>query len=284
MSNSPAQLVAHRKRFMALTGIADPASVGINADGRHKASGGYHCGYSDLVAIGRYHGPASAHVGSSTEDYSARYLRDRRALSDYASAMDWGDDWPRGGRAAWLRFNAMLLSELKAGHLPALRGINFSLDGTTKHRYDSANAAQGIVSSTDTVLIHTHGEFWRDTLGTAGLDATLARIEALVQAAIANKPAPAIAPAATGDDDMRALIKFSGSPAVFLTDGVTARWVGSPAELADIQTLSREGTLPLGNHGEVRIVGRRELVGRIIGPVPDGWADLAEDKEAPGTP
>jgi hypothetical protein len=279
VSESPTQLVAHRRRFMALTGITNPASVGINADARHRASGGYHCGYGDLVAIGRYHGPWSAHVGSLDEDYSARALRDRRALSNNASAVDWGDDWPHGGRAAWLRFNALLLSDLKAGHVPALRAINFSPDGRTKKRYDSANAAQGIIPSTDTVLIHTHGEFWRDTLGTAELDATLARIEALVSAAIANRPAPPLAVvAATGDEDMRALIQLIGSPAVFLTDGVTARWVTSPEELADLQTLHREGTLPLGHGGAVRPVGRKTLIGRVLGPVPPGFEELAEDK------
>lgn len=281
MSNSPGQLVAHRRRFMAITGITDPASVGINADARHRASGGYHCGYADLLAIGRYHGPTSAHVGSSSEDYSARALRDRRALSDYASAVDWGDDWPNGGRAAWLRFNALLLADLKAGNVPALRAINFSLDGATKHRYDSANAAQGIIASADTVLVHTHGEFWRDTLGTAALDATLARIEELASAAIANKPAPQAA-VDTGDEDMRALIQLSGQAAVFLTDGITARWVTSPDELTDIQTLHREGTLPLGHGGIVRVVGRKSLIGRVIGPVPPGFEDLAEDEKAPG--
>jgi hypothetical protein len=77
------------------------------------------------------------------------------------------------------------------------------------------------------------------------------------------------------DDDMRSLMRYRDTPQVFLTDGLFARWVTSEAEIGDLRTLSSEGTIRLGYDGKVRVVTRRELVGRIIGRVPAGWEDLA---------
>lgn len=77
-------------------------------------------------------------------------------------------------------------------------------------------------------------------------------------------------------DDMHCLMRYSESGAVFLTDGVTARHVGSEEELNDIQYLHRDGSLPLGNQGLVREVGRKELLGTIVGEVPAGFEDLAQ--------
>jgi hypothetical protein len=77
------------------------------------------------------------------------------------------------------------------------------------------------------------------------------------------------------DDDMRSLMRYQNSPHVFLTDGLVARWIRSEGEMADLQALSADGTIRLGYNGRVRIVTRRELVGRIVGRVPQGWEDLA---------
>jgi hypothetical protein len=77
------------------------------------------------------------------------------------------------------------------------------------------------------------------------------------------------------DGDVRSLMRHRDSPHVFLTDSLCARWITSEEEIADLRALSREGTFSLGFDGRVRVVGRRELVGRIIGPVPAGWEDLA---------
>lgn len=77
------------------------------------------------------------------------------------------------------------------------------------------------------------------------------------------------------DDDVRSLMRYRDSPHVFLTDGVFARWIASEDEVADLRTLSGEGTIRLGYNGQIRVVTRRELVGRIVGRVPSGWEDLA---------
>lgn len=94
-------------------------------------------------------------------------------------------------------------------------------------------------------------------------------------------------PAATienGDEGM-SLLRYSENAAVFLTDGRTARHVGSEEELADLKTLISEGYFPGKVNPEardgVRVVGRRELIGRILDPVPAGWEDLALNPLAP---
>lgn len=72
------------------------------------------------------------------------------------------------------------------------------------------------------------------------------------------------------------LIKIDASAAVFLSDGVVARWVQNEQELADIQTLASEGHIFMPKT-DVRVVGDMKLIGRIFGPCPDPmFADLAE--------
>lgn len=197
MTSAPADLLAFRADIRAVTGLG-ASEVGIVGDGAHQRTGGYHEGVDVLKAIGRYHGPASANVGSGTEDYSARQSRDRNGLSLNASATDVGSAWRNGGRTAWLRFNNALYAEMRdrPASLPALRAINVSLDGRTKQRYDQLRRSDGLVTSKDTVDTHTHLSFWRDTEGRR--QPTLARIVELARAAVANT-SPA---ATTGDDDM----------------------------------------------------------------------------------
>lgn len=185
MTNAPDDLLAHRKDVQTATGMTSGADVGIVGDGAHQRTGGYHEGMDVLVAIGRYHPPAYSHIGSTNEDYSARLARDRNGLTNDASAMDYGSDWSHGGRAAWLRFNNALAAALKSGdsRLPAVRAINYSPDGTTKRRID--RETNWVNSSTsDTVTVHTHVEFYRDTKGNRTM--TLNQILSLIQVAISG--------------------------------------------------------------------------------------------------
>lgn len=80
---------------------------------------------------------------------------------------------------------------------------------------------------------------------------------------------------ARGGNDMamNSLMRYKPRPEVFLTDGVTARWIQSQGELADVRTLNEDGTFPLGFNGGIRVVDRASLIGRIVGPVPAGWED-----------
>lgn len=184
MTNAPADLVAFRATVMTETGLRDPADVGIVGDGAHARTGGYHEGRDVLASIGRYH--VSAAAGSSSEDYSARLARDRAGLTLSASAMDIGAAWPRGGRAAWLRFNRLLVAALQAGDpaLAAIRAANYSPDGSARHRIDRQYGFTQIEDTTDSVDIHTHIEWYRD--GEGRRQASLDRLAALIRGARDN--------------------------------------------------------------------------------------------------
>ena len=184
MSNSPLDLLDLRSKFAAETGC--PLSdIGIAADSSHLTSGGYHCGAVDLKRIDA--------VGS--DDYSIRQPRDRASYnSDLAagrnlsSAMDFPSAWPRGGRAAWIRWNNLVRAQLGARDpaLAAIRGMNFTPDGTMKRRFDCLTGKE--TSSTDTVTWHTHVEWWRDTIAADQRRWATARIIAMVVAARDGTP------------------------------------------------------------------------------------------------
>jgi hypothetical protein len=186
VSESPSDLLNLRGRLAVVTGLP-VKDIGIAADESHLASGGYHCGGLDLRHINAV----------ANDDYSIRQPRDRAFYnfeiangSNLASAMDAGDDWPRGGRAAWLRFNNLLRGHLGANDpaLAAVRGMNYSPDGTTKRRFDHLTNTES--ASRDTVLWHTHIEFWRDTVAQASRRAATDRIVQIAIAARDNVPVP----------------------------------------------------------------------------------------------
>lgn len=217
MTGSPNDLLLFRADVRNSTGLS-AVEVGIPGDGAHRKTGGYHEGADVLRQIGRYNAPPTDHVGSSTQDYSARLLRDRKGLTLDASAVDIGDNWPRGGRSAWLRYNQALYAEMRdhPERLPALRAINVSLDGTTKRRYDQQHRGDGLIASTDTVTTHTHHEFYRDTAGQRA--ATLNRMVELIQAAIGGYDrTESAATAPFGDDDMF-LYRAGADKAVYVAD------------------------------------------------------------------
>lgn len=192
-----------RHDLAALIGV--PVSdVGMLPDEDHLEGGGYHCGRKDLVKIGKFHPPAAAHIGSGTEDYSVRQLRDRNTVDERAAAVDEPDGWGHGGNTAWVKSNNMILAAMQSGDagLAALRAMNFTPDGKVKRRYDTNSRSAGVIASTDTVLWHTHWEFWRDTLGTPVLKRTLARLLVIIRAAIEGRPVPLEG----NDDDMGATV------------------------------------------------------------------------------
>jgi hypothetical protein len=184
MSESPNDLLGLRSRLAAETGLA-AIDIGIAADESHLQSGGYHCGGLDLRRINA--------VGRN--DYSIRQSRDRSYYnfeiahgSNLASAMDVGDSWPRGGRSAWLRFNNLLRAQLGVSDptLAAVRGINYTPNGTTKRRFDTLTHQES--STTDTVTWHTHIEWWRDTVATGTRAQSINRIVQIAVAARDNRP------------------------------------------------------------------------------------------------
>lgn len=237
MTDSPpaSDLPWFRQQFAAKAGVP-LGDVGMLPDQSHLDGGGYHCGSRDIKNIGKYHGPASAHVGASTEDYSVRQLKDRQYVdfelshgSNFASAVDTPDGWGHGGNAAWIRWNNYVVADLRAdpNRIPGLRGINFTPDGSVKKRYDSNNPGQGIIPSTDTVLWHTHLEWWRWSIMMRM--AGFLRLLALMDDAIANRPARA-----PSSDDAVAAASTSGGSSMFrvmVQGGDGAVWLAGPNPL-----------------------------------------------------
>jgi hypothetical protein len=172
MTNAPADLLTVRRAVMALTGVSDPAEMGIVGDEAHAASGGYHEGRDSLTR-----------AGVVNTDYSVvEYARDRAGLTDSASAFDMALAWSpqAGGRAAAIKATNLLVDDLRGGHpsTGCVRAMNYTPDGTTKRRVDRRNGF-AVTSSSDSVDIHTHFEFFRDTEGQragAFLDLVRARI------------------------------------------------------------------------------------------------------------
>lgn len=180
MTIAPNDLVVTRLDLLHRTGLPGDA-IGIKGNAAHVADGiGYHLG-KDQLKMGR--GP-----------YSARLARDRRGLTNAASALDLGCTWGHGGRAAWLRFNRLLLAALRAGDpaLAGIRAINCTLDGQSRHRFDRENGFKDATSS-DSVTTHTHIEWYRDTEG-ARAGACRARLLQLVDQAITGKAADDMTP------------------------------------------------------------------------------------------
>lgn len=171
------------------------ADIGSLPNDAHKASGGYHCGAFDLRAIGAV----------ANDDYSIRQPRDRARYSadlaagrNQSSAIDYPDDWPIGGRAAWIRFNNLLRQQLGARDpaLVAIRGVNYTPDGTTKRRFDCLTLTES--STSDTVTFHSHWEFWRDTEGNAQRRWAKDRLVAIAHSAITGAPLDAPPPSNPG--------------------------------------------------------------------------------------
>jgi len=159
--------------------------IGSAPDESHLRTGGYHCGAADLRAINAI----------ANDDYSIRQARDRgRYYADlgagrsHSSAIDYPDDWPNGGRAAWIRFNNLLRHQLGIGDtaLVAIRAINYTPDGTTKRRFDTLTMAE--TSTTDTVTWHTHIEYWRDLEGAVQRRWAKDRLVAIAHSAITGAP------------------------------------------------------------------------------------------------
>jgi hypothetical protein len=266
------QYQTYAKNMRRITGLKG-GDVGTVPDEAHmNPPAGYHVSPLGIRRAGRW-----------DKDYSTRQGRDRTTPgSDFCSAFDVGDDWPNGGRAAWLRWNNLLLHGLMTGDpaLSAVRAINVSRDGKERKRYDTANRAQGLIDSTDTATIHTHGETWRDAIGTPALDRAFRRIEAMAQAAIANRPLAAAAqevtvPAYTApnsnagenvEEMLRALL--TGQPT----------YANSPTLAGKVKGMGGEPyATPAALYPKLeQILAAAQASGGQVTPSPEQWATLTQ--------
>lgn len=232
MTNAPADLLGLRSTLQQLTGLS-AVDVGIVGDAAHARSGGYHIGRSGLVAAGVW-----------STDYSVRLARDRNGATESASAMDVGAGWKQG-RATWLRWNQLLANALRADEpaLASVRAINYSPDGTTKWRLDREFGWK-TASTSDTVTIHTHIEWYRDTEGRRG--DSLARIVALASQAITGQVV--LASTITKEDTVFLAIDQGGT--VYACDGMRSRAFTDPKHVTDFKTLVGEGLITLAGAGK----------------------------------
>jgi hypothetical protein len=287
-------LPSFRERLAAKIGIP-VGDIGVLPDQSHLSGGGYHCGPLDIKNIGKLHLPVTSFVGSSTEDYSVRQARDRNYAgfelshgSNFASAMDVGDGW-RAGNAAWIRWNNYILADLRANpaRIPGLRAFNFTPDGSVKRRYDTNNPSQGVVSSTDTVLWHTHLEWWRDSI--LRREAGFQRMLDLADDAIANRPARAFGSAAPTPGEI-VTVNFPtffscagdpNSPTFFGTPGMTCSVVGQ-TEKDSIKSLIdgkwTDAQFASANHSWAAGPPVARNLVNIVGTIPAGYEDRAVDK------
>ncbi len=136
-------------------------NLGIVGDTKHKQGGtSYHLGRSDLIA------------GA----YSTKLKRDRKGLTESASALDLGRLHKRIGKLR--KFSNWLVAQAEAGLTPDIREIIWSPDGIEVRRWDShldkvivslrrhkdgsihvVNEANGDASH----FWHTHISFYRDS-------------------------------------------------------------------------------------------------------------------------
>lgn len=139
----------------------DGRNLGIVGDVKHKQRGtSYHLGKSDLIA------------GA----YSTKLRRDRKGLTESASALDLGKLHKRIGKLR--KFSTWLVEQAEAGLTPDIREIIWSPDGIEVRRWDShldkvivslrrrkdgtikiVNEANGDESH----FWHTHISFYRDS-------------------------------------------------------------------------------------------------------------------------
>lgn len=173
-------ILVFRQNMAKVTGVP-LGNIGTKPDPSHLQSGGYHVGAIELKQIDA--------VGN--DDYSIRQPRDRDQYNydlahglSYSSAIDMDDDWPRGGRSGWIRWNNLI--RYYAGRndprIVGLRGFNYTPDGTLKRRFDCNTDIES--STADTVTWHTHLEIWRNLRGKDQARWTFTFLVQLAEAAI----------------------------------------------------------------------------------------------------
>lgn len=159
MTSAPADLL--EVQAYAHTQTGQPwASLGIVHS--TPQGGGYHEGEDLLIQAGTAPGPQYPGDDYSYTDAPARDLlpTGRLAGGNYASAFDFGGDFPR-----FLAFNAWMRARMLAND-PRTRDIRemiYTLDGHTVRRIDRTGV-QGD-SGDSSHLSHTHFSFFRDSVG-----------------------------------------------------------------------------------------------------------------------
>lgn len=205
MTYAPARLLDVRRFVQPIVGLPDE-SLGIAPDAAHV--GGYHCGW-DRRRI----------VDGVLSDYSwQESSRDWNHRTDAASAFDlgWFDVKLSGRRVTLLDFNRWLVDECAAGARDTsdIREVIYTPDGSTVRRWDRLGRR---ASGDSSHLSHTHVSYFRD-------------------AEAQDKTGPFrrfFGQHLKGDNTM--LVKVTGQPEVWVSDGTTRRHLTSYQALVAAQ-------------------------------------------------
>jgi hypothetical protein len=141
-------------------GSVGGTNLGIVPDARHRLTGGYHCGRSDLLAAGRL-----------DSDYSNQHPRDRAGLTDAASAIDLGK--LNGSLLELQKFSSWLVEQCqaKAPGTEDIREVIWSPDGKVVKRWSGIDRLirdgypNGTGNGDRSHLWHTHISWFRDSQG-----------------------------------------------------------------------------------------------------------------------
>ncbi len=228
----------------------------FGAKGNLVHTSGYHRSRAWVL-----HSPDSRR---GARDSSVRLALDQGGSDTDVSAFDftpgeWGS--PRNRRLmAELTRRVFAAAKARDPRLSNLREFAGTLDGETVVTF---NCADGSLKDPfdSSHLDHVHGSFWRSR---AAADHTgVLHVMLGTRAGLETR------------EDLMFLANVKGTPEVFLTNGVTARWV-SAQELPHILALHGEGTQPLTFGGKIREVAFQSMVGAVTGPRPERLGPDAE--------
>lgn len=223
-------------------------SGAFGAKGNLVHRSGYHRSRAWIL-----HSPDSRH---GARDGSVRQPLDQGGSDDDVSAFDFTPaDWgsPRNRQLmAELTRRVFTAAKARDPRLSNLREFAGTLDGKTVITF---NCADGSLKDPfdSSHLDHVHGSLWRSRAAAdhAGILHVLLGTRAGLE---------------TGEDLMF-LANVKGTGEVFLTNGISARWV-SAEEYPHLLALHGEGTQPLTFGGQIREVAFQSMVGAVSGPRP----------------
>ena len=190
-------------------------------------------------------------------DYSVRKALDQGGSDNDVSAFDFTPaDWgSTRNRRLMVELTSRVHTAAKARdpRLSSMREFAGTLDGKNVVTF---NCSDGSLKDPfdDTHLDHIHGSFWRSraTADHTGVLHVLLGARAALQ----------------DREDLMFLANVKGTDEVFLTNGITARWV-SAEEFPHLVALHGEGTQPLTYGGKIREVAFQSMVGAVTGPRPE---------------
>jgi hypothetical protein len=196
-------------------------------------------------------------------DYSIQGARGQGGNGNWIAAFDLtpGGAWGSTGNLRAVREITQRVYDAARANDPRLANLREFAGSIEPGKVITFRGQGGALLSPfdSTHLNHVHGSIYRDAAG--------ADHSSIAEVMLGADPRP------MGDPMFLATVQGTGI--VYLTNGVTARWV-SAQELPHLVALHSEGTQPLTYNGQVRTLAYQSLVGDVVGPRPPA---LGPDEE-----